>query len=239
MLGDRVGKDVFFYSVSIDPEHDTPAVLKAYAEKFHAGPGWLFLTGKKADIDLVAHKLGLYYDPGLNRDGHTVELMIGNEPSGQWTRNAATDNPRFLVNTITTLMDGWKAHEAQAAKSYAQAAPLNVSDRGQYLFATRCAACHTIGHGIKIGPDLQGVIYTRDRAWLLHFIQKPDELLAAKDPLATSLFKQYKEIRMPNVRLGPDDTESIVRFLESQETASGAHASSSTGGVREEKPKSP
>src|SRR5512146_2087056 len=53
LLGDRLGKDIFFYSISIDPEHDTPAVLKAYAEKFHAGPGWLFLTGKKADLDLV------------------------------------------------------------------------------------------------------------------------------------------------------------------------------------------
>jgi protein SCO1 len=233
MLGDRVGKDVFFYSVSIDPEHDTPAVLKAYAEKYHAGPGWLFLTGKKADIDLVAHKLGLYYDPGLNRDGHTVELMIGNEPSGQWTRNAATDNPRFLVNTITTLLDGWKAHEAQAAKSYAQAAPLNVSDRGQYLFATRCAACHTIGHGIKIGPDLNGITNTRDRAWLLHFIQKPDELLAAKDPLATALFKQYKEIRMPNVRLGPDDTESIVRFLEAQSASKDIPTPSAAAGTGE------
>jgi protein SCO1/2 len=233
MLGDRVGKDVFFYSVSIDPEHDTPAVLKAYAEKYHAGPGWLFLTGKKADIDLVAHKLGLYYDPGLNRDGHTVELMIGNEPSGQWTRNAATDNPRFLVNTITTLLDGWKAHEAQAAKSYAQAAPLNVSDRGQYLFATRCAACHTIGHGIKIGPDLNGITNTRDRAWLLHFIQKPDELLAAKDPLATALFKQYKEIRMPNVRLGPDDTESIIRFLEAQSASKDIPTHSAAAGTSE------
>src|ERR1051326_1939425 len=101
-LGDRVGKDVFFYSISIDPEHDTPEALKAYAEKFHAGPGWLFLTGKKEDINLPAGNLGLYFDPGLNRDGHTVELMIGNEPSGQWTRNAATDNPRFLTSTITT-----------------------------------------------------------------------------------------------------------------------------------------
>ena len=216
MLGDHVGKDVFFYSVSIDPEHDTPAVLKAYAEKFHAGPGWLFLTGKKTDIDLVAHKLGLYYDPGLNRDGHTVELMIGNEPTGQWTRNAATDNPRFLATNIMTMVDGWKYHQTEAAKSYSQAAPLKVTDRGQYLFATRCAACHTIGHGVKIGPDLQSVTNVRDRTWLLHFIQKPDELLAAKDPLATSLFKQYKEIQMPNVRLGPDDTESIVRFLEAQ-----------------------
>lgn len=228
LLGDRVGKDVFFYSVSIDPEHDTPAVLKAYAEKFHAGPGWLFLTGKKTDIDLVAHKLGLYYDPGLNRDGHTVELMIGNEPGGQWTRNSATDNPRFLVNTITTLIDGWNGHKAAMEKSYTQAAPLNVSDRGQYLFATRCAACHTIGHGVKIGPDLQGVTGVRDRGWLLRFIQKPDQLLADKDPLATSLFKQYDGIQMPNVRLGPDDTESIVRFLENQNAGKMPQSSSTT-----------
>jgi protein SCO1/2 len=146
LLGDRVGKDVFFYSVSIDPEHDTPAVLKAYADKFHVGPGWLFLTGTKSDIDLVAHKLGLYYDPELNRDGHAVDLMIGNEPTGQWLRNAATDNARFLATNITTLLDGWGAHKTEPPKSYTQAAPLNVTDRWQFLFATRCAACHSIGN---------------------------------------------------------------------------------------------
>jgi protein SCO1/2 len=219
MLGDRVGKDIFFYSISIDPKRDTPEAMKAYAEKFHAGPGWLFLTGKKTDIDLIAHKLGLYYDPGLNRDGHTVDLMIGNVPTGQWTRSSATDNPRLLSFTISHLIDGWNKPKSEPDKSYAEAAPLNVSDRGQYLFATRCAACHTVGHGVKIGPDLQGVTSTRDRAWLLHFIQKPDELLAAKDPLAMKLFKQYKEIQMPNTRLGPQDTESIVKYLESTTVA--------------------
>jgi protein SCO1 len=228
MLGGHVGKDVFFYSISIDPEHDTPEALKAYAEKFHAGPDWLFLTGKKEDINLAARKLGLYFDPGLNRDGHTVELMIGNEPSGQWTRNAATDNPRFITSTITTLVDGWNSHKVAAEKSYAQAAPLNVSDPGQYLFATRCAACHTIGHGIKIGPDLLGVTAARNRGWLLSFIQKPDELLAEKDALAIALFKQYKEIQMPNVRLGPDDTESIVKFLEAQSATKATQVSSTT-----------
>src|SRR5256714_9515103 len=59
LLGDRVGKDVFFYSISIDPRHDTPEVLKAYAERFHIGPGWLFLTGKEEDIRLLTKKLGL------------------------------------------------------------------------------------------------------------------------------------------------------------------------------------
>ena len=46
LLGDRVGSDIFFYSITIDPNHDTPEVLKEYAEKYHVGPGWLFLTGK-------------------------------------------------------------------------------------------------------------------------------------------------------------------------------------------------
>ena len=59
-LGERMGRDVFFYSITIDPDHDTPAVLDAYARKYNVGPGWLFLTGAKADIDLLSRKLGLY-----------------------------------------------------------------------------------------------------------------------------------------------------------------------------------
>src|SRR5437899_1096927 len=87
MLGDRVGKDIFFYSISIDPKRDTPKVLKEYAEKYHVGPGWTFLTGKKADIDLISKKLGLYTDPDPNnRDGHTPSVLIGNQPGGQWMR---------------------------------------------------------------------------------------------------------------------------------------------------------
>src|SRR6266536_1737949 len=84
LLGDRVGKDIFFYSISIDPKRDTPEVLKAYAEKFHVGPGWLFLTGKEEDIKLVARKLGLSRrGDAADRDGHSAILMIGDEAAGQ------------------------------------------------------------------------------------------------------------------------------------------------------------
>jgi protein SCO1/2 len=58
LLGERVGRDVFMYSITLDPENDTPKVLKEYAEQFGAGPGWLFLTGKREDIDAVRAKLG-------------------------------------------------------------------------------------------------------------------------------------------------------------------------------------
>jgi protein SCO1/2 len=216
ILGDRVGKDVFFYSISIDPKHDTPQVLKAYAEKYHAKPGWLFLTGKKADIDLVSKKLGLYSDPDpANRDGHTPSVVIGNESTGQWMRNSATDNPRFLSILIGDWLNSWKYAASAPAKSYDQATPMKLN-AGQYVFSTHCAACHTIGQGDKIGPDLQGVTNVRDRAWLTRFIQEPDKVLANRDPIATALFKKYKQVRMPNLRLGDGDTAALLNFLQSK-----------------------
>ncbi len=166
-LGDRVGKDIFFYSISIDPKHDTPAVLKSYAQTYHAGPGWTFLTGKPEDIELISKKLGLYSEPDpTNKDGHTPVLMIGNVPAGQWMQNSALDNPRFLAITIGEMLDRW-THKSAAApvQGYAEARAMNL-DKGQYLFATKCISCHTIGHGDRVGPDLLGVTHARDRAWL-------------------------------------------------------------------------
>ena len=50
LLGDRSGRDVSLISISVDPEDDTPEVLKAYGEKYGAKPGWTFLTGKKENV---------------------------------------------------------------------------------------------------------------------------------------------------------------------------------------------
>lgn len=222
MLGDRVGKDIFFYSISIDPKHDTPKVLKAYAEKYHIGPGWTFLTGKKDDIDLVSKKLGLYSDPDPNnRDGHTPSVLIGNEPGGQWMRNAASDNPRFLANMIGNWLDGWKSSKPVVATNvdYAKAAQIDLSDKGRYIFASQCAACHTIGHGDKIGPDLQGVADVRDKAWLERFISTPDKVLAEKDPIAVALFEKYKRVNMPNLRMADVDLKNLMDFLTRQSAA--------------------
>jgi cytochrome oxidase Cu insertion factor (SCO1/SenC/PrrC family) len=57
-LVDRVGKEVFFYSISIDPGHDTPDKMKKYAETFGAGPGWMFPDGHPEDINLIRQRLG-------------------------------------------------------------------------------------------------------------------------------------------------------------------------------------
>jgi protein SCO1 len=232
MLGDRVGKDIFFYSISIDPTQDTPEVLKAYAEKYHVGPGWTFLTGKKEDIDLISKKLGLYSEPDPNdRDGHTPSVILGNEPGGQWMRNSALDNPRFLSLMIGNWLNSWKnAKPIDVKANYDQAAPIDMSDKGRYIFATHCAACHTIGHGDKIGPDLLGVTNIRERGWLARFIATPDKVLAEKDPTATALFEKYKQVIMPNLRLAPEDLESLMNFLHTQNGTQRGDASTGTAG---------
>jgi protein SCO1 len=221
ILGDRVGKDIFFYSISLDPVHDTPKVLKAYKEKYHIGPGWVFLTGKKADIELVGRKLGLWSDPDPNNpDGHTPSVLIGNEPGGQWMRNAATDNPRFLANMIGNWLNGWAHSKPMDANvNYEKASQIDLSDKGRYIFASQCAACHTIGHGDKIGPDLQGVTNVRDHKWLERFIATPDRVLAEKDPIAVALFKKYNEVRMPNLNMAEIDLNNLIDFLQRQSAA--------------------
>jgi protein SCO1/2 len=220
VLGDRMGREIFFYSITIDPEHDTPAVLKAYAEKFHAGPGWLFLTGKKADIDLISKKLGLYAPPDpANPDGHLPYLLVGNEATGQWMRNSAVDNPNFLARTIGDWLNSWQNTPKQALKSYAEAPTGLRLDRGQYTFANHCAACHTIGRGDHLGPDLLGVATTRDREWLTRFITAPDKVRAAGDPIALALRAKYKEVVMPRLDLGTSDAAALIDYIDTQSRA--------------------
>src|SRR5215475_10866390 len=57
-LGDMVGRDIFFISMTVDPVRDMPERLKEFAKAFDAGPGWLFLTGKPEDIKLINASLG-------------------------------------------------------------------------------------------------------------------------------------------------------------------------------------
>jgi protein SCO1/2 len=218
-LGDRVGRDVYFYSISIDPKRDTPEVLKAYAEKFGAGgPGWLFLTGKAEDIKQITKKLALIRD----RDNPTIE------PTGLWTRKHATTSPRFLAATMGTFF-GWP--DTQPQPSYAEAKPLQISE-GQRLFQSRCSSCHSIGQGDRIGPDLLGVADRRERVWLTRYIANPDQVLAAGDPIATALHNKYKQVGMPNLSLSQSQIDELISFLNTRgnTVAKGARKESTHAG---------
>jgi protein SCO1/2 len=217
LLGDRMGRDIFFYSISIDPARDSPKVLKRYAQRFEAGPGWLFLTGRKADVELVRAKLGLAAAPGQNElTDHSATLTIGDAATGQWIRDAATADPRFIAIMVRDWLSSWQDHKAGKSDTQARSVDEGLAGRGEHLFRTRCAACHTIGHGDGLGPDLIGVAEVRDKTWLARYIAAPDEVLASGDRFAMGLFERYKKVRMPNLRLGEADVNALISFLEAR-----------------------
>ena len=216
LLGDRMGRDVFFYSISIDPEHDTPAVLKAFAETFHAGPGWTFLTGQRADIERLARKLGLYSTPNPeDKDGHVPALLIGNESTGDWMRASALDNPNMTATMIARWIAGYPAAASRSSiKSYSEARPVANLTSGQYVFSTKCSACHGLGEGPKVGPDLAGVTTTRTRAWLASYITDPQAMLQRGDPIAKALSAKYGAVSMPTLQLTDQQVQDVIQYLD-------------------------
>ena len=80
-LGDHMGKEVYFVSISVDPTVDTPTNLKAYAKKLNAGPGWYFLTGDKENVDFALKKIGQFVD---DKNDHLNIFIIANERTGLW-----------------------------------------------------------------------------------------------------------------------------------------------------------
>jgi len=81
-------------------------------------------------------------------------------------------------------------------------------------FNKRCTACHTFGKGVKVGPDLKEVNKRRDRAWLHKFIRGSSSVIASGDPIATKLFAEFRQQRMPDwLDLSEKQVDDILDYL--------------------------
>jgi len=104
ILRREIKHDIFIYSVTVKPEQDSPAALKAYA-RMHGvdDPQWLFLTGKPDDVDLLRHKLG-FADPNPEVDKdkarHSGMLRYGNEPMAIWGTCQGSAEPEWIAQEI-------------------------------------------------------------------------------------------------------------------------------------------
>jgi protein SCO1 len=101
-LGDRLGKDVFLVSITVDPATDTPTRLKEYGRRFHARSGWMFLTGKKENLDWALYKLGQYVE---TKDDHTSIFIIGNEPKGLWKKAFGLAKTEELIRIVEDVIN--------------------------------------------------------------------------------------------------------------------------------------
>ena len=213
-LGARIGRDIFIYSITLEPERDTAEVLNKYAEQFGAGPGWLFLTGKREHIDKVRYKLGERDDA---KEDHNNLIRIGNGAKGNWMRLPLFGDLTYIVNEIGKTLDpNW--YSGRTVKSFTEASATVTEGPviGRTLFRNKCSACHTIGQGNGIGPDLQGVTTRRDRLWLARFISDPDLMRAGKDPLALDLTAKYTKTLMPNLGLTKTEVLDLISYLDAE-----------------------
>jgi len=92
-----------------------------------------------------------------------------------------------------------------------------AADTGQQIFQSLCTACHTIGKGKLIGPDLAGVTTRREEGWLIRQIKEPDRLLAENDPIAMQLLQEANNIPMVPLGLSDADVVAVIAYLKSTE----------------------
>lgn len=115
ILGERIGRDIFMYSITLKPEEDSPEALHHYVEMHKVKPGWLFLTGKPDEIDVLRRRLGFSdTNPKLDQDksNHIGMVRYGNEQRQWWAMCPGQANPEWIVNSIL-WMDGPKRVKPQ------------------------------------------------------------------------------------------------------------------------------
>jgi protein SCO1/2 len=118
ILGDRIGRDIFMYSITLKPEEDSPKDLRHYVEMHRVKPGWLFLTGKPGEIDMLRRNLGFSdTNPKLDQDksNHIGMVRYGNEQRQWWAMCPGQANPEWIVNSIL-WMDGPKRRQPQTGR---------------------------------------------------------------------------------------------------------------------------
>jgi protein SCO1 len=213
-LGEQMGRDFFFISMTVDPERDTPERLKEYADAFGAGPGWFFVTGKPEDIRAINYKLG---ERSRSLSEHRNEVVLANEPEGQFQRDNLFGDLDRLVVTIRGMDAKWRDEVRTVPTSPLSNTGLQMRNQpGEALYRKICAPCHTIGVGDRVGPDLRGVTQRRDHAWLSSFIRSPARMRAQQDPVALELAAKFSAVRMPAVGLTEVDAADLINYLEVQ-----------------------
>jgi protein SCO1 len=173
-LGERMGRDVFFVSITLDPETDTPERLARFAAGFDIEKGWTFLTGSRENIDIIRSKLG---ERARALNLHRSDFVIGNARTGVWRRSSVMGSLVIALQSILELDPDYQASVQAGPAELAGSLHINTeydlsAHPGEAIFLRACASCHTIGLGKKYAPDLAAVTVRRDQDWLRKFLTR-------------------------------------------------------------------
>ncbi|MBA3242622.1 MAG: SCO family protein [Acidobacteria bacterium] len=128
LLGERLGRDFFMYSLGVDPENDTPRALRAFAEKHGVGAGWLFLSATPEDVQAVRGTL--FNHEGAHRQHGSAPakdcsmglIRYGNEAVGLWGSVPAKAEPEWIVRRLAWVET--RPAAASASATFRRKGPL-------------------------------------------------------------------------------------------------------------------
>jgi cytochrome c2 len=98
------------------------------------------------------------------------------------------------------------------------------TQKGKQVFDSICSACHTIGGGTKVGPDLKDITNKRPTPWLTDFISDPAKMIKSGDPVANRLLKEFHGVQMPSLGLSGEKVSDVLAYLQSTREMAKAQA---------------
>jgi cytochrome c2 len=141
------------------------------------------------------------------------------------SENSLASVRRLCVVALATIAGIWAALTGVANAA-------TDAETGKQIFQEKCAACHTVGNGALVGPDLKGVTTKESHEWLEQWIAAPDAMIAKKDPTAIGLLHQFHDVQMPNLGLSPSEINDVLAYLANPGAAGTTAAATSAPAVQ-------
>ena len=143
----------------------------------------------------------------------TVEFVIPEEGSYIMVDHHFANASQGAIGLISTAVKP-PAKDLEHHNMPASATPTDPDAvAGKLAFESKCLACHTVGEGRKLGPDIAGVTKRRSRAWLERWLKEPEKMLQT-DPDAQAMLKEYKNIPMPNQSLTDAEIRQYLKYFD-------------------------
>jgi nitrite reductase (NO-forming) len=158
-----------------------------------------------------------------------VEFVIPEEGSYIMVDHHFANASQGAIGLVSTVAKPARS-ELEHHNLEASAAPTEREAlAGKTDFESKCFACHSMGHGKKLGPDLAGVTKRRSADWIRRWLKSPEEMIA-KDRDAKALLKEYNDVPMPNQNLTDAEIRQYMKYFEWYDAQPAGSVQSSGGG---------
>ena len=142
-----------------------------------------------------------------------VELMIPENGSYIMVDHHFANASQGAIGLISTTVKPDEAELEHHNLPATEAAPTDPEAvAGKLAFESKCLACHSVGQGRKLGPDLAGVTKRRGDSWLAKWLKSPETMLQS-DADAKAMFKEFNNIPMPNQSLSDAEIKQYIKYF--------------------------